>query len=179
MQTIQTELNRIKKFIEKSIIEHKYLMPREPEEGEDTSCLELVNPKVVIGSLPHSNFSMYGANELRFSEAPYFLIGFDTASFEDDSENIQILIQACAYTCDNYTISEDGLVYPDNMGILDSTSMIESLISWMDKAKFPIKKPITIGTYATQSYTYPYSYSYMQFELATTVGRPVKKFDFI
>lgn len=173
MRSINQELNRIKNFIEAKIKEYNFLMPIEPDEDAEVLVdgpSELVNPKVVLGNLPHNNFSIYG--DAKFAQAPYFLVGYDTANFRISDESLSVLIQSCAYTVGSYEITEDGILFPDNMGIIDSTTMLEMLLEWMVKdAPFQFdKNNITIGSYATQGYTYPYSYSYMTFNIETSEG---------
>ena len=111
MKTIYRELNRIKDFIEAKLEEHDFYMAREPEEGEDDEELALVHPKVAIGNLPHANFSLY-ADQAHMYQAPYILVGYETADYDEDSETINILIQACAYTQDVYDAESS---FPDNM----------------------------------------------------------------
>jgi len=167
MKTIYRELNRIKTFIEEKLEEHTFMMAREPEEGEDDSSLDLVYPKVAIGNIPHANFSLY-ADQAHMYQAPYILVGYETADFEDDGETINILIQACAYTQDVY---DDESYVPDNMGTLDVTELLEALKLWFEnEADFPVEMPFTIGSYASRALTYPYAFGYLQFNLETGMG---------
>lgn len=167
MKTIYRELNRIKDFIEEKLEEHNLYMAREPEEGEDEGGLELVHPKVAIGNLPHANFSLY-ADQAHMYQAPYILVGYETADYGEDSETINILIQACAYTQDVYD-AESG--FPDNMGTLDITELLEALMQWFEsEADFPVEKPYQIGSYASRAMTYPYAFGYLQFTLETGIG---------
>lgn len=168
--SIKAELERIKEFIETKIKEKNFMMCREPVEGEDASNLELVHPRVKIGNLPHSNFSLYGADE-RFFQAPYFLVGFETSSHDYTEEFITILIQVCAYPSETYEHEEGELAFPDISGMLDVVTALETVRDWIiEDAKFPANRPFQIGSYASKELTYPYAFGYLSFELETKVG---------
>lgn len=174
MKTIYRELNGIKKFIEQQLYERKILMAREPEDGEDVDgLLELVTPRVAIGNIPHANFSLY-ADDAHLFQAPYILIGFDEANYDVEDESIQILIQACAYTQVTYNFGvtdTDTEDYPDNMGMLDVTQLLEMIMSWIEEdADFAVSKPYRLGSYASRAFTYPYAFGYLEFPLETGVG---------
>lgn len=171
MLTISSELKRIAKFIDGGLREHKFYMAREPEDGMDAGgSLSLVIPRVCIGSVPHANFSMY-ADSLALYQAPYILVGYNEAQYEDDGEGIEVLIQACAYTQDIYDGADGGEAFPDNMGVLDVTGLLEAVMGWIeDEAGFPAEKPFRIGSYADRAYTYPYAFGYLTFQLETAMG---------
>lgn len=176
MNTIQSELKRIQKFLQTRIAEEKYKMARPPLEGEDDGSVSLVRPKVLIGNIPHANFSMYGATDLRFYQAPYFLVGYEKASYRADDEDAGILIQACAYTAmpyENDDGDEESLDFPDNMGVLDVTGMLEKAMEWLQGGGSPVPSGLDyeIGNYGTQAYTYPYNFGYLAFRIMSTVGQ--------
>jgi len=180
MRSIKTELESIKEYLEGKINEEKFKMVREPEEGDEDSPLKLVKPKVAIGNIPHSNFSLYGATDERFYQAPYLLIGYDSAVFRPDDEELNVLIQGCAYTAKNYdTESEEDINFPDNEGVLDITQMLERVMMWIQdypKIIFPAGMEFTLGNYGTQAYTYPYNFGFLTFQIKTNVGaRPRTK----
>ena len=171
MLTIHSELKRIAEFIAAKLAEHKYYMARESEEEEDEGgSLALVIPKVCIGSVPHANFSMY-ADSIRLYQAPYILVGYDEAEYEEDGESVNILLQACAYTQDIYDGADGGQTFPDNMGMLDVTGLLETVMTWLsEEADFPVEKPFRLGTYIDKAYTYPYACGYLMFALETGMG---------
>ncbi len=171
MNTIQGELKKIQKYIQDCIDNDKFKMVQPPEEGDDESPAKLVKPRVAIGSIPHSNFSLYGATDDRFYQAPYLLISYETARFHPDDEEINVLIQACAYTAASYESEEEDLNFPDNMGVLDVTQMLERVMSWMRGfPNFATGMEFEIGNYSTQAYTYPYNFGYLTFQIKTNVG---------
>ena len=172
MNTIQAELTRIKKFLDAKILEENLKMARSPEEGDEESPLKAVRPKVAIGSIPHTNFSLYGSVDNRFYQAPYILVGYEKASYHPDNEEIDVLIQACSYTAVAYDPPEDESVdFPDNMGVLDVSTMLERIMGWIrDVPTFPAGMEFEIGSYATVAYTYPYNFGYLSFQLRTNVG---------
>jgi len=86
-------------------------------------------------------------------------------------ESISVLIQVCAYTQDIYDGADGGEVFPDNMGVLDVTGLLEALMAWVEnEAPFPAEKPFRIGSYADKAYTYPYAFGYLTFTLETAMG---------
>lgn len=170
MRAINDELKRLKKVIEDSMVRDDFKMAREPDEDDTTGTLIAVRPKVCIGNIPHSNFSLY-IQDGRWFQAPYILVGYKKASFEDDGENIDILIQACAYTQEYYEGKDDGVSFPDNMGVLDVTTLLEMIAGWIENnGPVSFSKPYDIGTYATEGFTYPYAFGYLEFKLETGVG---------
>ena len=180
MRSIKTELEAIKEYLEGKISEEKFKMVREPEEGDEDTPLKLVKPKVAIGNIPHANFSLYGATDDRFYQAPYILIGYESAAFRPDDEELSVLIQGCAYTAKNYdTEGEDDINFPDNEGVLDITQMLERIMYWMQdypRITFPAGMEFTLGNYGTQAYTYPYNFGFLTFQIKTNVGaRPRSK----
>lgn len=172
MLTIHSELERIGKFLDERLHEDKFYMAGEPEEGEDEGGgLPLVIPKVFIGSLPHANFALYSDSAAGFHRAPYLLVGYEEASYDVDGEGASILIQACAYTQDYYGREDGGEGFPDNMGILDVTDLLQAAMRWIDEeAPFPAEMPYKMGTYADKAYTYPYAFGYLSFRIETAEG---------
>jgi len=171
MKTIQSELERIQQFLKDKIRDENYRMVRDPDEGDEDAPLKLERPRVFIGNIPHTNFALY-ASEPRFYKAPYLLVGYDTGTFHPDNEEIGILIQGCTYTAANYEDrEEDDVDYPDNMGVLDITQMLEHVMGWIrNMPNFPAGMEYEIGNYGTQAYTYPYNFGYLAFQLKTNVG---------
>ena len=170
MHPINEELKGIKKIIKKALTEHKYKMLREPDEGEDKCTL--VTPRVCIGNLPHSNFSLYGASD-RYFQAPYILVGYESATADDEEESISILIQACAYTQEEYDGEDDEATFPDNMGILDVTALLEMIARWLEEEGSPcFSRPYEIGSYSSKEFTYPYAFGYLKFDIETGIGSP-------
>lgn len=172
MRSIQTELNSIKEYLEKKIADEKFKMVREPVEGaDDDAPLTLVKPKVAIGNIPHNNFSLYGATDERFYQAPYLLVGYENARFGPDDEEIDILIQGCTYTAQAYDTDENSISFPDNNGILDVTQMLEHVMGWIrETPTFSALMDFTIGNYGAQAYTYPYNFGFLSFQIKTNVG---------
>lgn len=172
MRTIQEELVSIKTYLEKKIAEENFRMAREPAEGaEDDAPLKAVHPKVAIGNIPHANFSLYGATDARFYQAPYLLVGYDNAQYNPDDEELNILIQGCTYTAQAYDTTDDSIDFPDNSGILDVTQMLERVMGWIrDIPTFSALMEFTIGNYGTQAYTYPYNFGFLSFQIKTNVG---------
>ena len=171
MRSIQKELESIRDFLTEKIRENDFKMARPPVEGDEATPLNVVRPKVAIGNIPHGNFSMFYAADERFYQAPYILIGYEGAKFGPDDEEIDVLIQGCAYTADTYEKEEGDLDFPDNEGILDVTQMLERVMDWIREIPtFPPLMDYTIGNYGTQAYTYPYNFGYLSFQLKTNVG---------
>ena len=170
MRTINEELKRLKNIIEDSIAADNFKMVREPDEDDPEGTLIAVTPKVCIGNLPHSNFSLY-IQDGRWFQSPYILVGYEQAEFEEDGESIDILIQACAYTQEYYDGNDDGVIFPDNMGVLDITTLMEMIAGWIEhNGPVCFTRPYQIGTYATAGFTYPYAFGYLKFKLETGVG---------
>lgn len=172
MRSIQKELETIRDYIKEKINEEKYKMVRPPVEGDEESPLTLVKPKVAIGNIPHTNFSLYGTTDDRFFQAPYLLIGYESALFHPNDEEIHILIQGCAYTASEYDAEEDDISFPDNEGVLDITQMLEHVMGWCQELHtFPADMEYEIGNYGAQAYTYPYNFGYLAYQLKTNVGQ--------
>jgi hypothetical protein len=172
MKSIQAELFRIKEFLEEKIKTENLRMAKPPEEGDEESPLKAVRPKVAVGNIPHTNFPLYGGLDDRFYQAPYLLVGYEKAGYHPDDEDIDILIQACAYTARAYeNEDEESVDFPDNMGVLDVTEMLERVMEWVrDVPTFPVGMEFEIGNYSTVAYTYPYNFAYLSFQLKTNVG---------
>jgi len=171
MKSIQGELETIRDYLAAKIKDNDFRMARPPEEGDEESPLKLVRPKIAIGSIPHDNFSLYYTADERFFQAPYLLIGYENARFGPDDEELNILIQGCAYTAVNYEMGEDDIAFPDNEGILDVTEMLERIMTWCREIPtFPVMMEYQIGSYSTQAYTYPYNFGYLTFKLETSAG---------
>ncbi len=174
MKTVQAELLRIKDYLEAKIKEENFRMARPPEEGDEESPLKAVKPKVAVGNIPHANFSLYGSVDDRFYQAPYILVGYEKANYHPDNEEIDVLIQGCAYTAASYEIAEEddeSIAFPDNMGVLDVTGMLEHVMGWIrDIPTFAAGMEFEIGNYGTVAYTYPYNFGYLTFQLRTNVG---------
>ena len=174
MKSIQKELERIQAFLQERIAAEKYKMARPPLEGEDDGTVSIVKPKVVIGCIPHTNFSMYGAVDDRFYQAPYYLVSYEKGTYGADDETVDILIQACAYTAAPYEKADDESEdFPDNMGVLDVTEMLEKAMSWIQEGYSPSPSGMDfeIGNYGTAAYTYPYNFGYLLFQIKSTVGQ--------
>lgn len=173
MNSIKSELERIRDFLETKITEDNFRMARPPEEGDEESPLKAVRPKVAVGNIPHTNFSLYGSTDNRFYQAPYLLVGYEKANFHPNNEEVDILIQGCSYTSTPYENDEDdeGIDIPDNMGVVDVTSMLEHVMGWIrDIPTFSAGMEFEIGNYGTVAYTYPYNFGYLSFQLKTNVG---------
>lgn len=171
MRSVQKELEAIRDYIKGKIAEEKFKMVRPPVEGDEDSPLALVKPKVAIGNIPHSNFSLYGTTDDRFFQAPYLLIGYENAIYGPNNEEINILIQGCAYTASEYEREEESIGFPDNEGILDITQMLERVMGWCQELHtFPAMMNYEIGNYGAQAYTYPYNFGYLLYQLKTNVG---------
>lgn len=171
MKTLQLELETIRDYLTEKIKEDNFKMARPPEDGDEESPLKLVKPKVIIGNIPHENFSMYGATDDRFYQAPYLLVGYETASYGPNKEEVNILIQGCAYTAVEYDHDEEDVAFPDNEGVIDVTQMMERVMQWLrQKTPFSTGMEFTIGNYGTQAYTYPYNFGYLSFKIVSNVG---------
>lgn len=174
MNSISSELERIKEYLEGKIKEENFRMARPPEEGDEESPLKAVRPKVTVGNIPHTNFSLYGSADDRFYQAPYILVGYEKAGFHPDNEEVDVLIQACSYTAVPYgrDSEEEGSVdFPDNTGVLDVTGMLEKVMGWIREIPtFSAGMEFEIGSYGTMAYTYPYNFGYLSFQLRTNVG---------
>ncbi len=174
MKSVQSELLRIKDFLDKKIKEDNFRMARPPKEGDEESPLKVVKPKVAVGNIPHTNFSLYGSVDDRFYQAPYILVGYEKANFHPNNEEIDVLIQACSYTAVAYEHEEEeeeSVDFPDNMGVLDVTGMLERVMGWIrDVPTFAAGMEFEIGNYGTAAYTYPYNFGYLSFQLRTNVG---------
>lgn len=172
MLTIHSELERICAFLRQKLHEENFRMAGEPREGEDEGGpLPLVLPRVYVGSIPHANFGLYADSAISFHRAPYLLIGYEEAEYGVEGEGAQILIQACAYTQDSYEDAGEADGFPDNMGVLDVTDLLEAAMGWIEnEAPFPAEMPYRIGTYADKAYTYPYACGYLSFRLETGEG---------
>ena len=171
MKSIQSELETIRDYLTGKIRDNNFKMVRPPVEGDEESPLKLVRPKVTIGNIPHSNFPLYVTADERFYQAPYLLVGYESARFGPNDEEVNILIQGCSYTAVNYEMGEDDVAFPDNEGVLDVTQMLERVMTWIREIPtVPVMMDYTIGSYATQAYTYPYNFGYLAFKLETSVG---------
>lgn len=178
MRSIKTELESIKAYIERKINEENFRMAMEPDEHDDESPIKLIKPRVAIGNIPHSNFSLYDNGESRFYQAPYLLVGYESASFGPSDEEIDILIQGCAYTAVSYDTAGGGAVvgFPDAQGILDVSQMLERVMGWVRQIpSFPAMMDFTIGSYSTVAYTYPFNFGYLAFKVKTNVGAMPRK----
>lgn len=171
MRTIKQRLEELKSFLEEKIQEKDFKLPKRPENGMQGDELEMVHPVVGIGNLPHSNFSMYGL-EQRYFEAPYIMLGIDECTVDYEDESIPILIQVCCYTAEQYDTAENDLKIPDNMGILDVLGLLENIQEWLIcESKFPVDKPIRLGTYDKKEMTYPFAFGYLSFDSNTNEGK--------
>lgn len=172
MLTMHSELERIGRFLRQKLRENNFRMAGEPREGEDEGGpLPLVIPSVFVGSLPHANFALYAESAQYFHRAPYLLVGYEEAEYGPEGERAQVLVQACAYTQERYEGAGEADGFPDNMGVLDVTDLMEAAMGWIEnEAPFPAEMPYRMGTYADKAYTYPYAFGYLSFGLETGEG---------
>lgn len=182
--TILTILHEYQKFIEKKLIESSYQLPKAPPIGEQgIKKPKHVTPAVTTGCLPHANFSLYGAENTEFFQAPYILVGFDDSSYDHAESAIQLLIQVCCYSSSSYVQDEDNELYdldiPDNKAFEDCLNLLEwiknNIISEGVIAGTTVDRPIRLGSYNSKELTYPYSFGYLSFPINTVINRIDRK----
>lgn len=173
MATILSNLKEIESFLNKILKDENYQMYKAPPFGKQgIEEPKLVIPKVVVGNLPHTNFSLYGASEDYF-QAPYIMIGLEDEALDSSEESMNILIQVCVYAQDVYmndTQEEEcEIQVPDSKGYEDCIRFLE----WIRKKILlvgniggsTVEYPCRIGSYNTKELTYPYSFGYLSFSI--------------
>lgn len=170
MYTAVSVLRDVKTFIEQELLKAGYTLQASPQDGSyDQRTDRQMIPPVRISAMPHENFAFTPVNEL-YPAAPYILISMDKGSTSADERSLDLLIQCCVYSTENYNHpdgSESNV--PDEHAEIDLLNLLE----WMQQRLVEahkiggavIEDPIQMGSYGSKSYTYPKAYGYLSFNV--------------